>query len=164
MDMFDFSMLSLDDVFEIPKLLLEKFEDIEDIEDIEVNEDIESIQMIDETFDYSGYTGGEFESDTMEELLINLSLYEDSTISFEELRGKLIEFYRQEATEDLLVLHLSAIDEITPDGMLDTIYENIAWLEHDENNSYRLKIIIEFISSPFGNEYLNEIYNTKCIY
>jgi len=144
--MLDFPMLSLDDIEiieiqKLPQILIKDFQDIE------------TIEMIDDTFNYSS----EFENETIEELLINLYSYEEQTIPFKELQEKLIEFYCNEATEELLFVHIMAIGNITPEEILENIYEKITLEEYDEK--FYLNVIKEFILSSYGNEYLNEIYN-----
>ena len=46
-------------------------------------------------------------SETMKELFLNLYLNEIPIISFEEMQQKLIEFYFEEATSDLITRHLN---------------------------------------------------------
>ena len=50
-----------------------------------------------------------------------------------------------------------AIGNITPEEILENIYEKITLEEYDEK--IYLNVIKEFILSSYRNEYLNEIYN-----
>lgn len=132
----DFSMLSLSeiDMLESPKL--PQFLEIED----------------------TGYNNI-LDSETIEELLINIHSYEDPAITFEELQHKLIEFYFQEANDELLFSHLT--DIYNSDN--HSIIVNINNGDIIFDNNFNLNAIIEFISSPNGTEYLQDIFNMNCV-
>ena len=135
-NMPDFSMLSLSeiDMLESPKL--PQFLEIED----------------------TGYNNI-LDSETIEELLINIHSYEDPAITFEELQHKLIEFYFQEANDELLFSHLT--DIYNSDN--HSIIVNINNGDIIFDNNFNLNAIIEFVSSPNGTEYLRDIFNMNCV-
>ena len=87
------------------------------------------------------------ESETIEILLINIYSYEDSNITFDELLQKLIEFYFNEATNIMIYNHLNII------------YQSLFLYETYDNINM---VMIEFISSSYGTEYLKDIYNMNC--
>ena len=139
----DFSMLSLSeiDMLESPKL--PQFLEIED----------------------TGYNNI-LDSETIEELLINIHSYEDPAITFEELQHKLIEFYFQEANDELLFSHLTDIYNSDNHSIIVDIYDRLMYTFNDndnDNNNFNLNAIIEFISSPNGTEYLRDIFNMNCV-
>ena len=88
------------------------------------------------------------ESETIEILFINISSYEDSSITFEDLQQKLIEFYFYEANHIMIYNHL----------------RNIAFEYIYQSNDNINMIMIEFINSYHGTEYLKDIYNMNCSY
>jgi hypothetical protein len=104
--MFDFSMLSLND-----------------------------IPFQDTGFNYI------LESKTIEDLLFNIYSFENPNISFEELKEKLIDYYIQDANEEFILSHL-------------TFIKNNIYYDNDNN----LNNIVNYISSPYGTEYLKSIY------
>jgi hypothetical protein len=96
------------------------------------------------------------ESETIEILFINISSYEDSSITFEDLQQKLIEFYFNEASNDMKCTHLNNIIsnitcQYTYEKILQSSYDNITM------------ILIEFINNSYGTEYLKDIYNMNCL-
>lgn len=98
-----------------------------------------------------------FNSETMEALFINIYSYENPDISFEELRQKLIDFYFEEADDECISKHLSVIMEISDPLIISTIGEIVIYNHYQEN--YNFYMIIEFILSRYGADYLHHIYN-----
>jgi spore germination protein YaaH len=88
------------------------------------------------------------------ETIKDLFLYSNSNITFEELQQKLIEFYLQDATNDLISRHLDAIYDDLHESVIDYIHHGFRYSDIDEFN---LKALIKFIS--IGNEYLKDIYH-----
>ena len=88
------------------------------------------------------------------ETIKDLFLYSNSNITFEELQQKLIEFYLQDATNDLISRHLDAIYDDLHESVIDYIHHGFRYSDIDEFN---LKTLIKFIS--IGNEYLKDIYH-----
>ena len=88
------------------------------------------------------------ECETIEILFINLYIYENSNITFDELLQKLIEFYFYEANHIMIYNHL----------------RNIAFEYIYQSNDNINMIMIEFINSYHGTEYLKDIYNMNCSY
>lgn len=96
-------------------------------------------------------------SETMEDLFINLYSYENPDISFELLRQKLINYYFEEATDECISKHLSVIIDISDPLIISNIGGIVIYNHYEEN--YNLHMIIEFISSPYGTDYLHHIYH-----
>jgi len=86
-------------------------------------------------------------SETMEDLFINLYSYENPDISFELLRQKLINYYFEEATDECISKHLSIIIDISDPLIISNIGGIVIYNHYEEN--YNLHMIIEFISSPY---------------
>lgn len=138
----DFSMLSLSeiDIPEMPKLP----------------------QFLEIAVEDTGYNNI-LDSETIEELLINIHSYEDPAITFEELQHKLMEFYFQEASDELMFSHLTYIYNSDNNSIIVDIYDRLIYTFNDNNNNFNLNVIIEFISSPNGAEYLRDIFNMNCV-
>jgi hypothetical protein len=138
MEMIDFSSLSLNDmiVTELPEMP-------------EILQHQEYIDIMD--------------SETMKELFLNLYLNEIPIISFEEMQQKLIEFYFEEATSDLITRHLNAVFNMLHESVSYHINERIMYNDYDDVEQYNLNALIEFISISEGNEYLQDIYNMHCV-
>lgn len=136
--MLDFSSLSLNDmiVTELPEMP-------------EILQHQEYIDIMD--------------SETMKELFLNLYLNEIPIISFEEMQQKLIEFYFEEATSDLITRHLNAVFNMLHESVSYHINERIMYNDYDDVEQYNLNALIEFISISEGNEYLQDIYNMHCV-
>ena len=94
------------------------------------------------------------ECETIKDLFLYLYSNSNSTIAFEELQQKLIEFYLQDATNDLISRHLDAIYDDLHESVIDHIHHGFRYSDIDEFN---LKALIKFIS--IGNEYLKDIYH-----
>ena len=127
MEMSDFSLLSLNDLI-IP--------DLSELPKILQN------------------TNAISECKTIKDLF--LYLYSNSNITFEELQQKLIDFYLQDATNDLISRHLDAIYDDLHESVIDYINNGFRYSDIDEFN---LKALIKFISIPIGNKYLKDIYD-----
>ena len=138
MEMLDFSSLSLNDmiVTELPEMP-------------EILQHQEYIDIMN--------------SETMKELFLNLYLNEIPIISFEEMQQKLIEFYFEEATSDLITRHLNAVFNMLHESVSNHINERIMYNDYDDVEQYNLNALIEFISISEGNEYLQDIYNMHCV-
>lgn len=138
MEMLDFSSLSLNDmiVTELPEMP-------------EILQHQEYIDIMN--------------SETMKELFLNLYLNEIPIISFEEMQQKLIEFYFEEATSDLITRHLNAVFNMLHESVSYHINERIMYNDYDDVEQYNLNALIEFISISEGNEYLQDIYNMHCV-
>ena len=102
-------------------------------------------------------------SETMKELFLNLYLNEIPIISFEEMQQKLIEFYFEEATSDLITRHLNAVFNMLHESVSYHINERIMYKDYDDVEQYNLNALTEFISISEGNEYLQDIYNMHCV-
>lgn len=136
MEMIDFSLLSLNDI------IVPEFSELPLPEILQQQEHIDIMN-----------------SETMKELFINLYLNEIPIISFEEMQQKLIEFYFEEATSDLITRHLNAVFNMLHESVSYHINERIMYNDYDDVEQYNLNILIEFISISEGNEYLQDIYN-----
>ena len=139
MEMLDFSSLSLNDMIvpglpELPDILQQQQQHIDIMN-----------------------------SETMKELFLNLYLNEIPIISFEEMQQKLIEFYFEEATSDLITRHLNAVYNMLHESVSYHINERIMYNDYDDVEQYNLNALIEFISISEGNEYLQDIYNMHCV-
>jgi hypothetical protein len=132
MEMLDFSFLSLNDVIvpELPEILQQQ----------------EHIDIMN--------------CETIKELFITLYLNEIPTITFEEMQQKLIEFYFQEASSNLISRHLDAVYNDLHESVIAHINYGFAY---SDINEFNLKALIKFISISVGNEYLQEIYNMHCV-
>ena len=95
------------------------------------------------------------ECETIKDLFLYLYSNSNSNITFEELQQKLIEFYLQDATNDLISRHLDAIYDDLHESVIDYIHHGFRYSDIDEFN---LKALIKFIS--IGNDYLKDIYKT----
>lgn len=105
-----------------------------------------SINDVEENDNYNAI----FNSETIEELFINIYLNENPNISFEELKKNLIEFYFQEADCNLIVKHITHYQYIS----------NLSILPMNLDYITCLNIINNIILSNHGNNYLYSIYNT----
>lgn len=96
-----------------------------------------------------------FNSETIEELFINIYLNENPNISFEELRDNLIQFYFQEADCNLMIKHITHYH----------YNNNLSIIPEITNLDYItcLNIINTIILSDNGTKYLNNIYLKKMI-
>lgn len=141
-NMPDFTMLSLSeiDMPEMPKLP----------------------QFLEIAIEDTGYNNI-LDSSNMEELFINLYLNENPNITFDELQQKLIEFYFQEVDEDIVSRHVRSIYETVSVSIWFHIFEKVNLVYYENNNDFNLNMIIEFISSVYGNNYLEDIYNMNCV-
>ena len=142
MEMLDFSSLSLNDMIapglpELPDILQQQQQQQQHIDIMN--------------------------SETMKELFLNLYLNEIPIISFEEMQQKLIEFYFEEATSDLITRHLNAVFNMLHESVSYHINERIMYNDYDDVEQYNLNALIEFISISEGNEYLQDIYNMHCV-
>jgi hypothetical protein len=142
MEMLDFSSLSLNDMIapglpELPDILQQQQQQQQHIDIMN--------------------------SETMKELFLNLYLNEIPIISFEEMQQKLIEFYFEEATSDLITRHLNAVYNMLHESVSYHINERIMYNDYDDVEQYNLNALIEFISISEGNEYLQDIYNMHCV-
>jgi hypothetical protein len=97
-------------------------------------------------------------NETMEELFLNIYSYENPNIPFEELRQKLIDYYFDVATDECISKHLSVILEICDPLIISNIGKIVIYNHNEEN--YNFHMIIQFISSPYGIDYLNNILNS----
>jgi hypothetical protein len=140
MEMIDFSSLSLNDI------IVPGFSELPLPEILQQQEHIDIMN-----------------SETMKELFINLYLNEIPIISFEEMQQKLIEFYFEEATSDLITRHLNAVYNMLHESVSYHINERIMYNDYDDVEQYNLNALIEFISISEGNEYLQDIYNMHCV-
>ena len=130
-EMLDFSMLSLNDV----KML--------NIKDVDLMND--------------GYNGI-LESETIDELLMKIFSYESPTISFQELQQKMIDYYFQEASGDCISRHLEGLDDHFHPSIMANLYERVMYMEHgDDSDHFNMNMIIEFITTPYGEEYLRDV-------
>ena len=141
MEMLNFDILSLNDtnVFEMPELPIILQQQQQDHIDI-------------------------MDSETMKELFINLFLNENPNISFEEMQDKLIQFYFQQANEELILRHINDIYNNLIESVIAHIQDRVAYHDYnDDIDQFNLNALIEFISISEGNEYLQDIYNMHSI-
>ena len=96
-------------------------------------------------------------SETMEYLFINLYSNNNPNISFEELRQKLIDYYFEDANDECISKHLTEIIDISDPLIISNIGEIVIYNHYEEN--YNLYMIIQFISSSYGTDYLHHIYH-----
>jgi hypothetical protein len=132
-EMPNFAMLSLNDIPDIP--------DVPDIHSL---------------FD-NGYNGI-LDSQTIDELLINIYSYENPNITFEELQQKMIEYYFQEATGECISKHLECLEDHFHPSIMVNLYERVMYMERNyDSDHFNLNMIIEFITTPYGEEYLKNV-------
>lgn len=130
-EMLDFSMLSLNDI----KML-----------------DIRDVELMNE-----GYNGI-LDSETIDELLMNIFSYENPTISFQELQQNMIEYYFQEATGECISRHLEGLADHFHPSIMANLYERVMYMEYgDDSDRFNLNMIVEFITTPYGEEYLKDV-------
>ena len=110
MEMIDFSSLSLNDI------IVPGFPDLPLPDILQEQEHIDIMNC-----------------ETMKELFINLYLNEIPIISFEEMQQKLIEFYFEEATSDLITRHLNAIFIMVPESVSIYINQRIMYYDHNDD-------------------------------
>jgi len=103
-----------------------------------------------------------FESETMENLLINIYIYDNHSSSFEELKQKMIDFYIEEASVEYTLIHFLSTVELLNEIEYNYIHEQILKIYYDENDYYLL-FNIKYIKSHIGNNHLKIIYETKCL-
>jgi hypothetical protein len=143
MDLCNFALLSLNDMIapniaELPVI-------------------IQTIQQQNEHIDIMN-------SQTIKELFINLYLNENPNITFEKLQQNLIQFYFEEANEELVSRHLNDIYDILPISVIVHIHETIMRRDYyNDVNLFNLNVLVEFISISEGIEYLQYIYNIHCV-
>lgn len=142
MELFNFALLSLNNMISSDMSELSVF-----------IETIEQQQRQDEYIDI-------MDSQTMKELFINLYLNENPNITFEELKQKLIQFYFEEANENLISRHINDIYDNLHESVVANIHEKIIHRDYNNDiNIYNLNALIEFISISEGIGYLQNIYN-----
>jgi len=103
------------------------------------------------------------ECETIKDLFLYLYFNANSNITFEELQQKLIEFYFQDATNDLIQRHLDAIYDMFHQSYWYLILNITNRNHYDNSNEFDERLIIEFILSKHGTEHLQEAYNMNCI-
>jgi hypothetical protein len=86
--------------------------------------------------------------ESISELFIIIYSFESPDIVFEDLHKKFIEFYIQEAPYECISTHIDEIMKICKCTV----------------NSYDVSFIINFLSSSYGTEYLQGVYNMNCVY
>jgi hypothetical protein len=98
------------------------------------------------------------DSETIDELLINIYSYENPNITFEELQQKMIEYYLQEATGECISKHLEGLDDHFHPSTMANLYQRVMYMEHnDDSDHYNMNMIVEFITTPYGEEYLKDV-------
>lgn len=148
MELFNFALLSLNDMIAPDMSELPVF--IQTIQQQQQQQQEEYIDIMN--------------SETIKELFINLYLNENPNITFEELHQKLVQFYFEEANEELISRHLNSIYTIINVSIIARIYENIMYRDYNNDiNIYNLNALIEFISISEGIQYLQYIYNIHCV-
>lgn len=96
--------------------------------------------------------------ETIDELLINLYSYENPNITFEELQQKMIDYYYQEASGECVSNHLGGIHDYFHPSIMANLYERVMNMEYnDSSDQFNLNMIVEFITTPYGEEYLKNI-------
>ena len=103
------------------------------------------------------------ECETIKDLFLYIYLNSTSNITFEELQQKLIEFYFQDATNDLIQRHLDTIYDMFHESCWYLIIDITNRNHYDNSNEFDERLIIEFILSNHGTEYLREVYNMNYI-
>jgi hypothetical protein len=103
------------------------------------------------------------ECETIKDLFLYLYFNATSNITFEELQQKLIEFYFHDAINDLISKHLDEIYDMFHESYWYLILDITNRNHYDNNNEFDERLIIEFILSKHGTEYLQEVYNMNCI-
>jgi len=103
------------------------------------------------------------ECETIKDLFLYLYFNANTNITFEELQQKLIEFYFQDATNDLIQRHLDAIYDMFHESYWYLILDITNRNHYDNSNEFDERLIIEFILSKHGTEHLQEVYNMNCI-
>jgi hypothetical protein len=90
------------------------------------------------------------ENESVDTLLINIYSIDDSVITFDELLEKLMEYYFYEASIQMIKNHLN----ILINNGFEYLYEKIINVTNDNISM----VMIEFINSSNGTEYLKSIY------
>ena len=103
------------------------------------------------------------ECETIKDLFLYLYFNATSNITFEELQQKLIEFYFHDAINDLIQRHLDEIYDMFHESYWYLILNITNRNHYDNNNEFDERLIIEFILSKHGTEYLREVYNMNYI-
>jgi hypothetical protein len=91
------------------------------------------------------------ENETVDTLLINIYSITDYVITFDELQEKLIEYYFYDAPIEMINNHLN----ILINNGFEYLYEKIINVTNDNLSM----VMIEFINSSNGTEYLKSIYD-----
>lgn len=92
----------------------------------------------------------------IENLFINLYFNNEIDIIFEDLQCKLIDFYFDKENNNYINIHFIALNNSIEEIELKRIYEKSRKNIH--SNNYKLNIIIEFILSSYGTNYLRNIF------
>ena len=91
-------------------------------------------------------------------MLINLYSYENPNITFEELQQKMIDYYYQEATGDCISKHLEGLDDYFHPSIMADLYQRVMYMEYnDDSDQFNTNMIVEFITTPYGEEYLKNV-------
>lgn len=100
-----------------------------------------------------------YESNNIKELLFNIYSNENPNITFEEIKDKIIEFYYNEASCELISKHLDELTSNMHVSIIAHIYEKIITIDYSTTNEYNLNAIISFITIPYGTSYLYDIFS-----
>lgn len=111
--------------------------------------------------DNNGYNGI-LDSNTIDDLLINIYSYENPDITFGELQQKMIDYYYQEATGECVSRHLEALDDYFHPSIMANLYERVMYMEYnDDSDHFNINMIVEFITTPYGETYLMNILENR---
>jgi hypothetical protein len=126
--------------------------------DIEMTDVNGMCSMFEENTGYNGI----LDCETIDELLINICFYEHPEITFEQLQQKMIEYYFQEATGECISRHLEGLDDYFHHSIMRNLYERVMYMEHnDDSDHFNMNMIIEFITTPYGEEYLKNVFENR---
>lgn len=126
--------------------------DMHGFEDLTLNE-------IDMPISYSnvGFTNIS-STKSIEEVLLTIYTNENHNISFEELKQKIIDFYFNDASEEMIEEHLDTLTSNLHESVSQHIFQTIMYSEYANMKEYNLNAIKSFISIPCGNNYLYDFF------
>lgn len=93
----------------------------------------------------------------IEDLLITVCSNENIEITFEIIQQKILNFYLKEADEVCIYRHLTALETCIKYDVMTKIYDNAIY--SSETECLLLNVIIEFVKSTEGINYLQKIYD-----
>lgn len=97
-------------------------------------------------------------SESIEDVLINIYKNENPNITFEELKQKIIDFYFNEASEEMIEDHWDILTSNLNESIIQHIFETIMYDEYSNEKEYILNAIKTFVGISLGEEYLYDVF------